>query len=385
MEEFTVKSTSPSSALVMEDFVLGTTETTRKVFRAEIVRKPGSDECMIKGCLIHQRKKAKDVWEDVKEVKLSELRAGEGVAFPLDSTHVKVLIESLDKLKAIAVQHGIKFKRSKLVVADKDSVIEVSDHNRKQLIQQLLGRNYGQEFWQALNVTLPDLGKALAYSRIQMDRERALDEFQDHMTRQDWKESDWEDFFFRNQWVFGYGLNYQFLGIVQRQANYGGASYRRTGEQKGEFLMRTVGQERFTVLVEIKRPDTRLYEPGKFYRNGVPSMSSNLIGAISQAQVNGRTWDIEGSRRDSDREALEIEHTNTITPLSIVVIGHTRELETKVMKQAFEVFRRNLRNPDIITFDELYERAKYIVDRGTEAPETSVDAEDEITDEEVPF
>ena len=34
---------------------------------------------------------------------------------------------------------------------------------------------------------------------------------------------------------------------------------------------------------------------------------------------------------------------------------------------SFELFRRSLNSPEIITFDELFERAKYIVESG--APE----------------
>lgn len=53
---------------------------------------------------------------------------------------------------------------------------------------------------------------------------------------------------------------------------------------------------------------------------------------------------------------------NTISPKGIVVIGMTNQLTSFDMKNTFERFRNELHNPEIITFDELFERAKFIVE-----------------------
>ena len=58
---------------------------------------------------------------------------------------------------------------------------------------------------------------------------------------------------------------------------------------------------------------------------------------------------------------------NTINPKGILVIGHTKELMGERSKiETFELFRRDINNLEIITFDELYERAKFIVDQVNE-------------------
>jgi hypothetical protein len=55
-------------------------------------------------------------------------------------------------------------------------------------------------------------------------------------------------------------------------------------------------------------------------------------------------------------------------PKAIVVIGHTQQFkaddkkESRWKKRTFELYRRNLRNVEIITYDELYDRAKFIVE-----------------------
>lgn len=45
----------------------------------------------------------------------------------------------------------------------------------------------------------------------------------------------------------------------------------------------------------------------------------------------------------------------------ILVIGNTSELDTADKKRSFELFRKGLNQIDIITYDELLERANHIV------------------------
>jgi len=57
-----------------------------------------------------------------------------------------------------------------------------------------------------------------------------------------------------------------------------------------------------------------------------------------------------------------------VEPKSFILIGNLKEFVTNLgvnqeKYKSFEIFRKNLINPEIITFDELYERAKYIVEK----------------------
>lgn len=52
-----------------------------------------------------------------------------------------------------------------------------------------------------------------------------------------------------------------------------------------------------------------------------------------------------------------------VDPRSYLVVGNMSELVGNRDKVAcFELYRRNVRSTEILTFDELYERAKCIVD-----------------------
>jgi hypothetical protein len=390
MDEYTVSRTSAFSAEIQEDIVLGSTRTTRKVLRAMIVRRHDEKQPLIKLWFIHQRKNANDEWEDAKDIKLSELKAGEGVGFELPSDYALKMFEKLEDLQAIAVQHGIRWGRRSLVVGEKGKSLVLPTSERKQQIEQLIRAGHGDDFWRILLSIHPEAAKKLSYAQIQLERERALGVFKQHLESEDWAESDWQKFFFHNQWIFGYGLRYQFIGIEQSQPSYGGESYRGTGKQKGDFLGTTLGNERFTVVVESKKPNSLLFDPEKKpYRTSVPVYSAEFIHAVSQAQVNARTWDTEGSQRRGDRELLAKQRINTITPRAILVIGNLNQLTSDERKQSFALFRRHLTNPDVLTFDELYERARYIVQQQTdvlvEEEAIELDGTPELTDEDIPF
>src|SRR5437870_3264956 len=132
------------------------------------------------------------------------------------------------------------------------------------------------------------------------------------------------------------------------------------GIQKGDFLERTEAAVKFTVLVEIKRPATQLLGT-RSYRNGACELGAELTGGVSQMQANCSKWEKEGSQTEENREALSYRSIFTIQPKGILVIGHTEQLNQISKRNTFELFRRNTVNPEILTFDELYERAKFIV------------------------
>jgi hypothetical protein len=76
-----------------------------------------------------------------------------------------------------------------------------------------------------------------------------------------------------------------------------------------------------------------------------------------------------------------------VQPRSYLVVGTLSEFTADrgpnlPKYRAFEDYRRNLRQPEILTFDELYERAKFIVDH---AASTDREADSPSDDDEVPF
>ncbi len=365
MSKFTTRSTSFNSAAVEQDLIIEETATTRRIFRAVINDVKLTAGETVSGTIIHQRKGQDENWTDYEPINLATLKAGEGVRLKFHSETLKKFYEILKELYTLG-QEGVRMGVREFLVGEIESFIEVPS-NRKQFVQKLLEQNFGEEIWKELTDTNPDLVTRLSRARIQHERSEALEEFEHSLIDEEKNEAYWQQFFYQNQWIFGYGLNYQFLSLLMDQANYGGSDYTGKGSQNGDFLMSSNAMAKFTCLVEIKKPITNLLtytaeNKPKQYRNGVYLLSRELTGAVSQLQVNCNSWQETSRNRKNDR-GLHANNINTVMPKGVLIIGNTKELDTDDATETFELYRRNMFNPEIITFDELHERAKFIVHR----------------------
>jgi hypothetical protein len=139
--------------------------------------------------------------------------------------------------------------------------------------------------------------------------------------------------------------------------------------KRADALLRTSGRIRSLVFAEIKHHKTRLLG-GSEYRSGCWPPSSELVGGVTQAQqtVDRAVRDIDKRLADSDEQGGETgEATWLIRPRSFLIIGDLEELRGPSgvhpdKHQSFELYRRNLYEPEIVTFDELLARAEWRVE-----------------------
>jgi hypothetical protein len=124
----------------------------------------------------------------------------------------------------------------------------------------------------------------------------------------------------------------------------------------------------YTVLVEIKRPDTAIFRPSRGGRAGTWEFSPELMSAVSQIIEQKAEWlSFAQTGEHYNKSGTEILTARTRNAKSILVIGSREEFShcddlraTNVMRDTFELFRREIRSIDIVTFDELLERARFI-------------------------
>lgn len=247
---------------------------------------------------------------------------------------------------------------SEFRVVDPNEVY-IAEGRERNIILGLLDRE-GEGFWDAIDDLRPGLIETIARAKTYESRLNAVREFEAHLAAHNWSEGEWEGFFRSNKWIFGHGLDYRFLGEVQGQPHYGGVTVTGSGGQRGDFLMATAAVARFTVLVEIKKPDSELVTKNT-YRNGVHELGKELTGGVSQLQSYCRRWVLEGSRQETNVEMLMAENITTAEPKGFLIIGQTAQLDDTAKKLTFELFRRNLHNPEVITYDELLARARFVV------------------------
>lgn len=366
--KFTTKSTSAFSAHIMEPIIIYEKENTRRIFIADINDAKLLAHETLSGTIVHQRKKSNDEWEDIDSINLATLKGGEGVKLSFKSGPLRKFFEGLLQLYKLS-EGGVKFGEHEYVVGYANQLIKVPK-DRKVFIQQLIDKNYGEEIWNEIIENSPDLATRLSMARLQTERQKALDEFKLSLNDPEKDENYWQEYFQSNQWIFGYGLRYYFLTHLSDQPIYGGASFKGKGNQKGDFLLHTNAEVKFTVLVEIKKPTTNLLahkSKGECiqYRNGAWLVSQNLSGGVSQIQTNCKTW-LRKSFESENLDLLNPQNIFTVNPKGILLIGNTSELDERSKIETFELYRRHISNPEIITFDELFERAKFIVTKEQE-------------------
>lgn len=337
------------------------TEQSRKILRATAIRNKHNAKDCLKIRLIYQKKHNKgsvpegQEFENLTRIKLSSLTGGQEVQVDLDSSQTAQLAEHIQNLYAIASE-GITYgSAEKVIFSGEDSAF------LEQLESAIKGSRERSDQVLAMVRGLDPAAFDVAAHKARHDQHvTALREFADHLEAQDWREDDWEAFFARNRWIFGHGLAYQFLSEVQAQPHYGGVAVDGKGAQRGDHLMATEAGVRFTVLVEVKTPQAPLTQRDE-YRNGAFAPGNDVAGGVAQLQVNARKWAVEGAAKEENRD-LEDQGVYTVQPKGILIVGHTASLDSRSKRTSFELYRQNLHNPEVITFDELFERAKFIVE-----------------------
>lgn len=231
-----------------------------------------------------------------------------------------------------------------------------------------------------LNVNSTLLNKIIENNLTENDvvsigyRKRQLEVFKIMLENNDLNEPDWQSFFEKNSWIFGYGLSYIFNESVidQKLEQYTSGFDFNSNGKRTDALLKTSGFIKSLCFVEIKTHKTDLLKQVKnSYRGNSWAISDELAGGVTQVQntviANLRNWHGKISLKDKKTGDLTGEDIFNYQPKSFLVIGKLDEFigeygvnEDKY--RSFELFRRNINSPEIITFDELYERAKFIVD-----------------------
>ena len=184
-------------------------------------------------------------------------------------------------------------------------------------------------------------------------------------------ESVWQTFFEQNPWILGVGLGTQLLtswSDDRLEQIVKGHSIAGDGK-RADAVLRTSGLAQSMVFAEIKHHRTPLLRSGP-YRPSVWSPSKELSGGIAQAQVTVHEAVSGLGERLTSRDGEGYENgglTYLLRPRSFLIIGLLSEFQTDSgfhhpeKFRSFELARRHLQEPEVVTFDELLARAEWIV------------------------
>lgn len=303
------------------------------------------------------------------------IEASEKNEFTFRDDEFERLQKFLTQIEFIDLSNQEKFQIEDISTkAGPKAIIDASDRG---IIERIRSMPDGQRvgFMRALQEALTD-----EEINILLGRRQGLEEYEEHIRLGDWSEAQWQDFFDREQWIFGYGLDYRVMRHFGREMTVGGGGTDNQNKPVIDFLMSFTD---YTVLVEIKKPDTKVFKSSRGGRAGTWEFSPDFISAISQIIEQKAEWlSFAQNGEHYNKAGTEALTARTRNAKSILVIGSSEEFSrsgdlrtSNVMRDTFELFRRENRSIDIVTFDELLERARFItrsngksISRKTAAP-----------------
>lgn len=179
----------------------------------------------------------------------------------------------------------------------------------------------------------------------------------------------WQHFFEKNKWIFWYWLNYVWLDNIwewKLEQVVSGHDF-NSSWKRIDWLLSTVSEIKKFVLVEIKKSNTDLIWIQYRWESWTPS--KDLYGGISQVQKSINKFKNIYFEKVSlkDKEWNPIESIYNIQPKAFLIIWKLDEFRTEGWinedkYSSFELYRTNVNWIEIITYDELYERARYIIE-----------------------
>lgn len=294
-----------------------------------------------------------------KEVGGNWTKALDKDEFTFSSDEFERLLRFLDQIKFIDLSDQDNFQIEDISTkAGPKAIIDASDRD---LLKQLksMSDDQRQNFLRILQHSLTH-----DEINILLGRKQGLAEYEEHMRLADWKEAQWQAFFDRQQWVFGYGLDYRVLRQFDREMTVGGGGTDNKNKPVIDFLLSFTD---YTVLVEIKTPDTPIFLPTKRGRSGTWEFSREFTSAVSQVLEQKAEWLSFAQTGEHFNKHGDLLQARTRNAKTILVIGSKEQFvqsdnlrDERIMRDTFELFRRECRSIDIVTFDELLSRARFI-------------------------
>jgi len=185
----------------------------------------------------------------------------------------------------------------------------------------------------------------------------------------DGEEYIWHHFLKKHDWIMGLNLEYKFIIEFLDEQKVGIPDSKGKGDPTTDLL----GISEYTTLVELKHTKTRIFKSEKSKgRANTWDFTSDFIEGISQCLGQKsefeKSFDVKDFTR-GDSTVLSKDETQTIDPHTILLIGNKknefpinkRNAINLIKNDTLERFRRNNRNIDVLTYDELFERAYHIV------------------------
>lgn len=358
MSEIKIKSIARWVA-TLEPIILKEEKMVRLIFAPLIVESWNGSN--VKWYIYYQKKGINDAWEDYKEIEIKNIRKGEYVKLELDSASICKLLDNIELIQAVYNKHWIKFWEHNY---------HINEENVDDIIEQIA------KFWdkdkviEALNkLDIGDIGDISNMVNISWLRQ-ILDAWNNNKSNS--SEQFWQNFFKKHIWILSQIFSTPFI-FLEDQPYLWWKEINNKWWVNGDFVYQNLLTWNIA-FIEIKTPNFKLIK-SSYWRNGSVYMCNDeLTGAINQVLTQKDTflksfWDKKHSPDAYGSKCV----------LIVWNIGDIKKDEIK----SFELFRNNLKEVEIITFDELFSKIHAFLD--ILQPSNTIISENDSQIEDTPF
>ena len=347
---FDMLSTS-NKTIEVKALVLRENEKYRMLYIPKIVDRGDDWSNSIRGSVVVQKKLNTEKWSHIKEINLTNLKAGEWVKMNLESSELLLINEYSNKLREMCIKEGAlwKIENKQILILDADvkkedikkiiSALKESPNRNNIIIELLNDKNLIDLLFQNKEQIKEIL------SNISEDNKK--DEESE-------KESFWQKEFEKNPHILSVAIP-NMLQIIEDQTYMGGKRIDNRGSSIADFVYKK-GIDN-VCIIEIKTPSTKIVE-NKKYRDNVYVLSQELISSIVQVKEQKDSFmkDYNSIWIKSYEEGINFK---AFDPKCYLIIGNTSELNAKQI-ESFNLFRNELRTVEIITYDELLSKMEIL-------------------------
>lgn len=335
MDEIYIKRTSNKTADVT-DICLYELDNVCTTFQPMLVINETNPDLPLKGKLIYNKGK-----KDADKLSPKKLRKSEWMEISLDTEATYKLYSGLKDLYELHSKNGLPFVKSEFVKIDNVNTREKVDEALEFLNSVNLSEESSwSEKYELLNSTI-DIMKI----------KKSIEIFEENLIED--SEQKWQDIIEENIWLLSQIFSTPTI-LHESKAYVGGKGVNNKGGNIADFLLKNKCTDNI-VIIEIKTPVTKLIKSN--YRNTY-LLGDELYGGINQVLNYKDSLVKEYYQLNSKGEAP----FRVCNPKCILIIGNTSDLDDEIKKDAFENFRSSITNVEIITYSEIINKAKMLLE-----------------------
>lgn len=332
----------------------------RLVFTPVLVENANESGAVVRGELTYFSKNAADEWAREKPFDLRTLPADESIRLDLGSGELLKLFNCVGALYRLVEDEGFEYGTKRLLSVDAgtdlaeilDSISEIGQNEQVKRVLGWMSRQGSDRLVDALRDVGPEISTGIVIATGLARLRGFIDEASTALDSSD--EKRWQEIIERNSWAIGQLFSHP-LVVVKREAFLGGKSIHNTGGNNADFMLRNEVTGN-ALIVELKTPVTRLTANAPYRNNAYPP-SKELAGAVQQILQDLHTLRQSYASLLGDKPP----EFRVFKPKLLLIIGNLSQEDDVDRVRSFELFRNSIPDVDVITFDELVEKAKLLL------------------------